>query len=367
MKSFFKALKYLFIFTLIMAVCLELASYAYIHILSPRTQLPSYSWDNVKGAFWQDINHEIGVWHKPNSKYVHKKTCSEVLNSANSFGMRDKERSLSSNSTRVAVLGDSYMEGFYIPASKRVSDLLENNLGIEFLNFSVAGIGTLQEYLLYKSMVTKFDHNAVLIGILPQNDLTDNLSSSYSRPCRRPYLSGEYPNFTIEYTQEQLGSKERDPNKEFLYGFLREFSYTYVAARNFYHLLKQKNAVPQTAASDFTQSFYYDFTQRQWDGLKFSIEKLAAAADGKPVLLFTIPSYNDFQAYKDATPPLSEKLNKLAKQLNVGYVDLLPEMANSVEDPRKLYLECDWHFSEYGNYVSTTILEPAVQNMLNKL
>ena len=336
MKKILRALKNFFIFIFMLAVCLEIGSCAYIRYFNTNIPLPTYSMVNAESSFWVDIDPHFGVWHDANSSYMHNKQCATVYYTANSHGMRDPERKLRSDAPRIAVLGDSFVEGYIVEDGHRLTDLLEKDFGMEFLNYGTSGgFGTLQEWLQYKYMVRKFDHDAIIIGILPSNDMTDStkdLQIIDNDRYRRPYLEGEYPNYEILYTQDKMPVRNRSDLLKSFDHTLREWSYTYRIAR-YLDSFDLKNwdfrarwfSRSQRATS--LKSMYYDFTEEQWNIMRYCLEQIVAEANGKPIFLFTIPRYTDFLRYKGTQPPLSRKIENLAEQYGMDYLDLLPEMA----------------------------------------
>ena len=137
-------------------------------------RLPSYRWQNVKDQFYEP--HSIfGGWHVKNSRY--KRDLSSVISyNANSYGAADIERSKENNSAlqRVVVLGDSFVEGKGVDQSKRFTSIFEKESGHEYLNFGMSMFGPVQYYLVYKHLAKVFQHDVVLVGILPHNDFLDN-------------------------------------------------------------------------------------------------------------------------------------------------------------------------------------------------
>src|SRR5262245_39625886 len=95
--------------------------------------LPTYSLNNARSKFWIEANPDFGVWHSPEASYHHLRTCFEENYQANSYGMRDPERSLQSDKPRVVVLGDSLIEGYGISDGNRITDILEKSRRVEYL------------------------------------------------------------------------------------------------------------------------------------------------------------------------------------------------------------------------------------------
>src|SRR5262245_55834476 len=141
-----------------------------------QSKVPTYSIMQARNPFFsRDVNPDFGVWHLPDAKTRHAKSCFDVVYSANSHGARDRERTLQSDRQRIVVLGDSMTEGVGVESASRYTDILEHESGVEHLNFGTAGtFGTTQQYLLYKTLASKFSHSAVLISMIPENDFWDN-------------------------------------------------------------------------------------------------------------------------------------------------------------------------------------------------
>src|SRR5258708_2724871 len=104
----------------------------------------------------------------------HQGGCFSVQYTTNSYGARDVERSLHFSKPRTVVLGDSMIEGLGLADQDRLTNILEKDTGREYLNFGTSGdFGPLQYALLYKTLAAKFDHDTVVVGLLPDNDFHD--------------------------------------------------------------------------------------------------------------------------------------------------------------------------------------------------
>src|SRR5690606_12262006 len=143
---------------------------------------------------------ELGIWRWPNARFEHRGDCFDVVYETNSIGARDVERPREAAGRRVVVLGDSFMEGWAVAREARLPDRLEAATGIPHLNFAMAHFGPYQSLLAYRSLARDYEHDAVLLGLLPANDFLDSelalaatIAGSY---LYRPYLVGEPPNYT---------------------------------------------------------------------------------------------------------------------------------------------------------------------------
>ncbi len=347
----------------------ELTAFALVKIGKTRFRgnLPAFSINNVQNNFWGDFNEHFGVWHAPLASFRHKKPCFDVEYKTNSYGARDREREIESASKRVLVLGDSVIEGYGVARDKRFTDLLEKATRIEHLNFGTSGnFGPTQYYLLYKTLASKFSHDEILIGIFPANDFTDN-DYEYGKLFRvgryRPYLVGEYPDYRLIYHEDKFANLNKRAEDPLLYAkkFLVEFSYTSAVVRHWFEIYRRKTTDFNNRENPYSLIFdaqakpysgYYDFTPKQFDLMKYSIEKIAQEAAGKKMKVLLIPSLIDIQTYDTKGPaPLSKKFRDLEKQLGIAVFDLLPTMHDHSKDWGQYFFSCDPHWNETGHRI----------------
>ena len=86
------------------------------------------------------------------------------------------------------------------------------------------------------------------------------------------------------------------------------------------------------------------------------------AADGRPVVIVTIPMKRDLQNLQDrGPPPLPTWFRQLSKELGFVYVDLLPVLAANVGDRDNYYHECDHHWTAKANALVAKALAPVMQ------
>jgi hypothetical protein len=341
---------------LITLVLLELSLFAASKLGVLNMDLPSYTLANVS-PFWSDTNKDFGVWHPASSQYRHTRSCFDVTYRSNAHGMRDRERALQSPEPRVVVLGDSFVEGFGVADAARLTDLLEAKTGLAHMNFGTSGnFGLTQSLVLYKAFARQFEHQAVVLGILPDNDFTDdnweNADTVY-RNRYRPYLVGPYPNYELRYSNPNvIAAKVNDFGKvaELL---LLEFSYT---ARAYSFLQTYRKAVRETktpgdkGGEKIRASRYFDYAPEEFDRMRYVIEQVVALASPRPVMVMSIPRLSDYaRAAKESRPaPLSEALHQLASKTGFTYVDLLERSAGRA-NPAELFFKCDPHWNGNGH------------------
>jgi len=327
---------------------------------------PTYTFSRSRPLFWAEVSPEFGVWHEANAVYRHVASCYDVTYTANSAGARDGEWREHSGGKRVVALGDSFVEGVGVAYGERLTELLEGETGMEVLNFGIAGhAGPVQHYLIYREIASRFDHDVVLVGILPDNDFHDmdfEYGKTVYRNRYRPYFVGEYPDYRLEYFRKDFELPAPRRAARSLASFLREISYTY----NAFSAVRNRRAVrdKRGAKREGRYSGYYDFKDYQFDLLRYSLERLAAEARGKAVVVFTIPRLADLKRFDaEGEAPLSRRMEEFSRSSGIGYVDLLPLMHAEEEDWETYFLPCDGHWNEHGHRTAARLLRDEVPQL----
>jgi hypothetical protein len=340
----------------IFAVLSELASLIYINVTKWPGSKPSYRVEY--NDFSEDINPAFGAWHRPNGHFVHKSGCYSVEYDTNRYGARDIERSVHSSAPRVIALGDSMIEGVGQPADKRLTNILERDTGREYLNFGSSSFGPLQYDLMYKTMASKFDHDLVLVGVVPDNDFHD-MDFAYRKAHGR---KGEYRPFYAD-DLSVFYSGHFDPNAgEGFWDRVEAFLRAYLAS---YHVgLFINSRLYWWRLSPY--SGYHDYSSVDIARLEKSLGDIKSTADahGAKVAVFLIPHVIDFQrVHKTGTNPLGPLVEKWGAEHGVAVKDLLPEMDAESGGDFLAYSLCDGHWSERGSVTVAQILEPWIQQI----
>jgi hypothetical protein len=129
----------------------------------------------------------LGAAHIPGAR-GHYLSEGESWIQINSEGMRGPEVSVQKpvGTYRIALLGDSYVEGMQVPFEKTVGEVIAGRLSelrgssVEVLNFGVGGYGSTQELLTLQHTVWKYSPDLVLLAVTTGNDISDNY-----RPLKR--------------------------------------------------------------------------------------------------------------------------------------------------------------------------------------
>lgn len=138
----------------------------------------------------------------------------------NSAGFRDRERYLKkpANGLRVALVGDSFVEGIYLRDENTYGAVMEEKLKqcpvlqdkeVEVLNFGAQGYGTAQELMTLRHHVWDYSPDMVVLNFYAGNDLRNNY-----RPLEhdhlRPYFVYEDGELVADMSFRELKDWQRD-------------------------------------------------------------------------------------------------------------------------------------------------------------
>ncbi|CAN5413798.1 hypothetical protein BH10CYA1_BH10CYA1_01760 [soil metagenome] len=181
------------------------------------------------------LDREIGFKHIPNKRIYWKQEGPGVYSYFNADGMREPNLTIAkpSGTYRVAVLGDSLVEGLQSPIEKtfgyKMGEELTQKLHrpIEVLNFGNSGYSTAQEYLQLKK-VWKYSPDLVLMGY-SNRDIFENWSPPDETITNvRPYAL-HLPNSHLVVDSSSVTNWMRTPRAKFLLaiGWVREYSHVW--------------------------------------------------------------------------------------------------------------------------------------------
>ncbi len=355
-KKALSALKLLGVNLLVLGIAVELASIVLVHLKKWPGDRPTYHVSRYQ--FWTVTNPVFGMWHPANGHFLHQEGCFSFEYFTNSYGARDVERSVHSGHPRTVVLGDSFVEGFGLPVDKRLSNILETRSGREHLNFGTGGgFSPLQYALVYSSMASKFDHDRVLVEVLPDNDFHE-----MDGAWMEDHYPGRYfPYYRDDFSVGYMGKFNPNVLDEFgdrTDAFLRAYFATY-------HVVEYIQAARLYSVRPRLYSGYNDYGQTDLARLQKALLDIKQTADthGAEVYVFLIPRPHDFQRYRQGQDRLGPVLEAWGREAGIHVKDLLPEMdARGKGDYSAFFLPCDDHWSAQGTEAAADILGPWIYN-----
>ena len=123
---------------------------------------------------------ELGiVTNKPYSTQVVSSPWVYNTVTYNKYGFRGPDWTFSKDNreTRIAILGDSYIEGREVAFDDLVTSVLEKRIGpgAQVMNFGMSGTGQAEQIPLYRNLVRKFRPDIVIHCVTLSNDFEDNV------------------------------------------------------------------------------------------------------------------------------------------------------------------------------------------------
>jgi lysophospholipase L1-like esterase len=247
------------------------------------------------------------------------------------------KRNFLQGAKRIALLGDSFMEGHQVPFSRSIAGVLESTLGETAIikNYSVSSYCPGIYYLQWKNVVSKF-RPAYIFMLLYKNDCSDDRGyATYAR------FSSEGELLSIPGPSDDV--LRRLSRKSYVLRLLRvgQIKMRYFVT----HLLAPKKIVGKIIEEDDTQC-----TLSEKYILRIAQEAKQA---GTRFILMGVPSlYNLFNHIRDPNE-FSNKWKEWADTHAITFIDLAEPFRKSFEETgRSPFLAEDMHFNETGHLIA---------------
>jgi hypothetical protein len=309
-----------------------------------------------------------GTWHFPNDEVEHRKTCFTAHYTTNELGM--KSDPIRPGAKRIALLGDSFVEGFGVDNDETAAHSLERRLGAEYqvLNFGVSGyFSTIDELVLYDDFAKFFDPDVVLLFFLNYNDLEDLLD-----PGKKAFIDEDlnlvYPRVrdfrevvnTVE--QQHPPAEPANPGGSCIVHFLhfarRAFVQRLQMAVRFHWDFRHKLARAYLPEED-------PEIRHAWEIVETSLRRLRDITRSQGATLVVVdiadpyqldPSWIRIASLREGTPLSpghpNERLGEICRRLGIRYYDMYPETQAYIAAHHLRYpflsFPCDRHFGPEG-------------------
>lgn len=237
-----------------------------------------------------DPHSLLGIELSPSTTHHLEASCFESTITTNAHGWRDAERSIERipNKLRIAVLGDSFMEGLHVNDSETFAQQLEQTMGpdkTEVLNFGISTIGTVQEEILYEQVVREYNPDIVILAMY-RNDILNN----------HPALDGAGGISRLTYRNEEgaLIHERTAGNFFYLRKWLRQHSALFRLIKFAYGALNSSSTATEGGATLLPPEFtvYTEPTGTwadAWDETEKALVRLAASVQPAKLFVFWIP------------------------------------------------------------------------------
>lgn len=167
----------------------------------------------------------------PNAEVTHKSNEFEYIFTTNSHGLRNPEIPVKkpAGTTRVAIVGDSFVAGLGVADDQVFPRLLERRLAepsdeenIQVLNLGRAGSSTIREADLYETVGREFEPDVVVLAVFLGNDLVEILEEhdaeeldAWTPPGRlRSLAYRAFPNLYLELAMQKAARVSENIHQE---------------------------------------------------------------------------------------------------------------------------------------------------------
>jgi hypothetical protein len=274
---------------------------------------------------------------------------------------------------RIVVLGDSFVSNVDVAPEAVFTEVLESLLGdAEVFNLGVNGYGPVQESLLLRHALARFEPDLVLVQIFLGNDVEDSIDRSWVKALPRPTaaLGAKGERLILKPPppyQEPPGARRRGLERLHLFHFLadrwdvlrRELSARQAPDDPFaeyattFLYLSRRNPVPAVRAAF-----------RVMELLMLEMSRSCREA-GVPLLFVVAPSIRqvDEERWQEVLRAhaadkqdydrlgLNRTFEEIAARNGLTLLDLTPRLLREAAAGRRLYHEREQHWTAEGNRV----------------
>jgi hypothetical protein len=325
--------------------------------------------ENAHDVLFLAPDRVVGWRHAPNLTFSwngRNPYCIEfgVQISTNSFGFRDREWQVDKRpgAIRIAVLGDSFIEGIQVALEQTATHQLEQRLAsrfpgqaIEAMNFGVSNYGVGQYLMVYEEYVRRFqpDYVVAFASYLnftrtTQRELSSRLQEFYALNVRPTYVVGADGRLSYvaakDYAAYQEGvdsllATHFDANRTMTVAPLAS---PFALPHWVLHLLSRK-ARPAPTPHERTNTTFPDL-ELNYRILEALHERVRA--DHATLVFADAFEYLERYGLVRGSGALTGRNRSFIEKLSAGYVDLSPALRASPVNPQ---FECDMHFNETGH------------------
>lgn len=290
------------------------------------------------GTDLKNPNYNPFLQRRPFSQWICNGKISEQMNNE---GFRDRDFVLqkTGGKHRMAVLGDSFTEGWMAPVGHAWPQILESKSenSLEVMNFGLANRSPLRYLALYDQIVRKY-HPEVVLVCLYRNDLAEDEALSHYVTFDQRGVPSRFDYVRYFHNTPRMPQTQWEKKKDKLQWFLCRYSriYPYAAIFLIVDTEFRKRILdappPENIASLWAKTSHYLLT------LKELVEK-----DHALFFLSYAPDEADFEMPN----PLQNFAVELSKNKNIHFFDGSAFLA--LPHKESLYIVGDGHFSSEGH------------------
>ena len=331
-------------------------------ILAPDDS-PRFDFDEDLLFRRQPFGHFTGTMSGGDLSYVFDVPDPDLLEYDVQYDSRGFRNSEEFTSADVVVIGDSFVEGTYVPQDELISGVLASRLGSPVANLGVIAYGPQQELAVLRRYALPLHPKTVVWVFFEGNDLKDALRYEQIHANPGPAIERKYSFVSRSFTKNAIQFASRlagDPKPSALprAAWVRDHRGHRV---RIYFLYQGAPLTPGSLrALDMTK-----------DAL-VSAHKLVTALGGRLVVAFAPDKYRVFKEFCEFDPgaeaaswvvnDLPERLREAVRSIDpaVAFVDLTPPLQEAARKGLLPYARDDAHWSALGHRIAAEAVLPAI-------
>jgi hypothetical protein len=269
----------------------------------------------------------------------------------------------------VALIGDSYVEGWYVSDTETTAQRLQTRLSRPVVNLGVAGYGTMQELLVLQKDAIRFNPRVIIFFFFEGNDLYDDHRFENSLLAEASTVMEKNPD------PQGLAWSQGWQQGAFTYNFLRRLRrLSHSVLPNNYPYVGQLNMPGQDGQTlyfaDYASKPWTDFEAGRWKKTRDTLAQVAAysKAQGIHVLFTFVPIkfrvYQPFVKFDPDSPcltwrvwPIAEMFLEFCQSVGVPCLNLTELFQEAVRVGGTPYSPVDSHWSPEGHDLVAQLLE----------
>jgi hypothetical protein len=325
----------------------------------------------------------------------------KIITNADGFLGKDVSLEKPTNTLRIALLGDSFVEAIQVEPEEKFAHLLEKKLSasieknIEVMNFSIGGQGTVEELIRYEHHIKKYNPDIVMLFFFP-NDFENN---EYYKQYSHLLESDDDTFFSVPQAQGNLNAGRTDIKYRLLknYRTLQFIDTSFRNNKTLFNIFTKIGVYSKPALSESTDNIrplffvYQKPLQKTYTNAYIFTEKLIAKLskkvhdDGSELWMVYLPHVlevnddlwnhiydnGDYDKYEwDRTTPLQffEKLANKQERVFLNFSKYIRKYYTNGLQEGELFIKrgdfYDGHLSPIGHqFVSDILVEKIIQEI----
>ena len=257
----------------------------------------------------------------------------------NDEGFRDKPFSILKKKKRVAIIGDSVIEGFGVEKQDRISDIVAKSFpNMELFNFGMGGYSTFDAFHILKQKVSRYQPEILLIQVC-HNDLEHNFNINQAL--------ADTDSLKIKASLENPSEHEESTKTSFWKDFLRNNSalYLFLAERYQYNKLQHNQPNPLLEEILQTNPHHWTVSTEIWK----QMISYCNQQNIKPVFIY-IPYECEIQITDDSLGNyFTDRMMSFCQKESVAFVDVTKELRQFRRSGELYFDHC--HLDVSGNKI----------------